>query len=117
LKHHRTLIWEIPPIYQQTNRAFSMLCQGLFQGQACQSASERIALPESVGLSGLEHITPAKTAAALLLGTQAGRPPAFMDNLSANGGFGHRLKRLRPLLLAWTAASLIQKVNLALQVY
>jgi hypothetical protein len=38
-----------------------------FQNQPRQRASEWITLPEIIGLSGFEHITPSKTAAALLL--------------------------------------------------
>jgi hypothetical protein len=38
-----------------------------FQSQARQGASEWIALPEIIGLSGFEHITPSKTSPALLL--------------------------------------------------
>jgi hypothetical protein len=34
-------------------------------------ASERIALPEIIGLGGFEHITPSETAPALLPGSQA----------------------------------------------
>jgi len=38
-----------------------------FQRQARQGASEWITLPEIIGLSCFEHITPSKTAPALLL--------------------------------------------------